>query len=177
MKKIGTSLFILLGAFSLYAQGTGSIIISPAEKFADRQGTLLEKRFDEVGTVETLNIQLEYISDLTNSDKLQCLRFDIQLPNNPVESTALLDTNEVNDLINFLKYISASVIKHPPADPNTEISFTDKYNLQIGCYWQKNNGWVLYLRIDAGNPTTETDISNSNIPTLLKTLVLGKSEM
>ena len=175
----GSSLFLLLslGVFHTNAQNLSNIPSSPAEIFANRKGTTLEKRFDEVGKVGLLNIQLEFISDLANSDKMQCIRFDIQMTNGSAGPSALLDSNEANELINFLKYLTTNVTNRPPVDPNTEISFANKYNLQIGCYWQKNSGWTVYLRTDAENPATETDIFQVDIPTLLKTLSLAKSEM
>lgn len=177
MKKTCLFLLLALGAGNIYAQNN-TITANPAESFANRKGTTLEKRFDQVGKVGYLNIQIEYISDLANSDKLQCIRFDIQTPNSTVAGpSALLDSNEVNGLISFLKYITANVINRPPVDPNTEISFADKYNLQIGCFWQKNSGWTLYLRTDAENPATETDILQPDIAALLKTLTSAKSEI
>jgi hypothetical protein len=149
----------------------------PAETFAARKGTILEKRFDEINKIGNLNIQLEYITDLTNRDKLQCVRFDIQPGENVSGSSALLDTNEVNEIISFLVYISNNVTNRPPVDPNTEISFTGKYNMQIGCFWQKNNGWILFLRTDAQNAATESDIPQLQIPVLLKDLNLAKAEI
>ena len=177
MKRSYLFLLLSVGCIQAFAQNAGSMTVSPAEAFADRKGTTLEKRFDEVGKVGLLNIQLEFMSDLTNSDKMQCIRFDIQLVNGSAGSFALLDSNEANELINFLKYITTNVINRPPVDPNTEISFANKYNVQLGCFWQKNNGWTVYIRTDAENPATETDIFQVDIPTLLKTLVLAKSEM
>ena len=177
MKKSWMLLGMVVGTLNLSAQNTGNSLIGPAEAFADRKGTILEKRFDEIGKVNQLNIQLEFISDLSNSEKMVCLRFDIQLPNNSTGPSALLDSAEVNGLIKFLKYITDNVTKTAPANPNTEISTTDKYNLQIGCYWEKSNGWIVYIRTDADNPSTETDIPQASIPSLLKTLTLGVSEM
>lgn len=176
MKKSGVLFLMLVGPFNLYAQNAD--ITSPAENFANRKETILEKRFDEVGKISTVNIQVEYLSDLSNSDKMQCIRFDIQPPNNaPGTSSTLLDSTEANGLISFLKYISDKVISNIPTNPNTEISVTDKYNFQIGCYWQKNSGWILYLRTDAENPETEADISQPNIAAFLKLLTLAKSEI
>ena len=138
---------------------------------------MLEKRFDEVGKVGALNIQLEYITDLTNNDKLQCIRFDIQQKNSSTGPSALLDSNEVNELISFLKYVSTNVIIKPPVDPNTEISFTTKYDIQIGCFWQSGSGWNLFVRTDSNNPGTETDIQQSDINTVLKLFRLSKAQM
>lgn len=177
MKKYVFFILLASGVFSLSAQNPVGNTVSPAENFANRKGTTLEKRFDEVGKISSLNIQLEYISDLSNSDKIQCIRFDVQMPNNATGPSALLDTNEVNELLHFLNYISTNVINRPPVDPNTEISFADKYNLQIGCYWQKNNGWTLFIRTDGADPATETDIAQIDIPQLIKTLTLAKSEI
>ncbi len=177
MKKTVFTLTLLASSIAGFAQGTASAETSPAEKFAARKSTIIEKRFDEVGKVGNMNIQVEYITDLTVNDKLQCIRFDIQMPNNASGPSALLDSNEVNELISFMKYISSNVITHPPVDPNTEISFTSKYNIEIGCFWQPNNGWTLFFRTDSQNPSTETDFAQADIPALLKTLRLAKAEM
>jgi hypothetical protein len=177
MKKLWMLPGLLLATFSIYAQNMNNAVSSPAETFAGRTGTILEKRFDEVNRINQVNIQLEYITDLSNHDKMACIRFDIQVPNNSSGPSALLDSNETNGLINFLKYITANVTQRAPVDPNTEISITNKYNLQIGCYWQKNSGWIVYIRTEADNSQTETDISQADIPALLKTLTLAVSEI
>lgn len=174
MKKSLLFLSLLAGASNLVAQDADQKFMSPAEKFANRKGTVLQKRFDEVDKIDYLNIQLEYISDLSNNDKMKCLRFDIQVPNNSAGPSAMLDSGEVNELLNFLNYITTNVVNRPPADPNTEISYTDKYNLLIGCYWQKNNGWILYLRTNAQDPTTEIDINAPKIQVLFKDLISVK---
>ena len=177
MKKKCLFFLIALGAGQLYAQNASSVLINPAETFVNRKGTVLEKRFDEVGKVGYLNVQIEYVTDLTSSDKMQCVRFDIELTNNTAGPSALLDTNEVNGLLSFLGYITSKVTNHPPVDPNTDISFTDKYNFQIGCFWQKNNGWTLYLRTETENPATETDVFQADVPGLIKILNLAKSDI
>jgi hypothetical protein len=122
-------------------------------------------------------VQVEYISDLSTNDKTQCVRFDIQQANTVPGPSVLLDSNEVNEIISFLKYISTNVITRPPVNPNTEISFTSKYNICVGCFWQGNNGWTLFLRTDSQNPATETDIAKADISALLKTLRLAKTEL
>jgi hypothetical protein len=176
MNKRYLFLIPIFSVCSLFAQAPNEGM-SPAEAFAARKGTILEKRFNEVGKVGQLNIQVEYITDLTNRDKMQGIRFDVQLTDNGSGPSAILDSNEVNEILNFLNYISANVTNRPPVDPNTEISFTGKYNLQVGCFWQKNNGWTLFLRTDAQNPATETDIMQTDVGSLLKTLHLAKSEI
>lgn len=177
MKKGGLFLLLAVGIVQMYAQDADSSLISPAEVFIGRKGTILEKRFDEVGKVGYLNVQIEYVNDLSNNDKIQCVRFDIQLANNSAGPSALLDTDEVNGLLAFLKNIRENVIKQPPADPNTDISFTDKYNFQIGCFWQKANGWILYLRTESENPATETDIYQNDIEGFEKILNLAESDI
>jgi hypothetical protein len=177
MKKNCLFLLLAFGISNTYAQNAISSSISPSEAFEQRKGTILEKRFDEVGKVGFLNIQIEYMYDLTTSDKMQCIRFDIQLANGTSGPSALLDSNEVNGILRFLNYINMDITNRPPVDPNTEVSYTDAYNLQIGCFWQKANGWVVYLRTDAENPATETDIMHLDVPALSKTLILAKSEL
>lgn len=151
--------------------------MSPAEGFAARKGTTLEKRFDEVGKIGMLNVQIEYITDLNTNDKMQCVRFDIDMKNGSTGPSALLDSNEVNDIIGFLKYITTAVIIKPPVDPNTEISFTTKYNIQVGCFWQSNNGWSVFLRTDAQNPGTEADFFHSDIVAVMNTLRLANTNL
>jgi hypothetical protein len=173
MKKISLCFLLVLGLQISRAQ----VVFSPSEVFAARKGTILEKRFDEVGKIGFLNIQIEYITDLTTNDKLQCIRFDIQVPNTTAGPSALLDSDEVNEVISFVKYISTNVITRPPVDPNTEISFTSKYDIQVGCFWQGNTGWTLFLRTDSKNPATETDILQGDINGLLKTLRLATAQI
>jgi hypothetical protein len=177
MKKNCLFLLLSFGVGNIYAQNAGARIVNPAEVFAGRMGTVIEKRFDEVGKVGYLNVQIEYISDLTTSDKMQCVRFDVQLANNTPGPSALLDTAEVSGLLSFLNYITAKVINHPPVDPNTDISFTDKYNFQIGTYWQKTNGWTVYLRTESENPSTETDIFQADVAGFIKILNVAKTDI
>jgi hypothetical protein len=176
MRKAAFLLSSVLVSLAGFAQ-VSTPDLSPAETFAARKETILQKRFDAVGKVGFLNIQIEYITDLTNSDKMQCIRFDIQMENNASGPSVLLDSNEVNELISFMKYISTNVTNRPPVDPNTDISFTSKYNIQIGCFWQVNKGWTLYIRTDASNPATETDILQGDINALLKTFMLAKAQI
>jgi len=175
MKKSCLLFLLASGISSLNAQS--AVKMNPAETFAARKGTILEKRFDEVGKVGMLNIQVEYISDLSNNDKMRCIRFDIQAGDNTSGPSALLDSNEANEIISFLNSINANVMNHSPVDPNTEISYTTTYNIQVGCFWQKNNGWVLFMRIDSQNPATETGFSQSDLGLLLKTLTTAKTEI
>ena len=175
MKKLNFVLLFAISTSAAIAQN-GSNDRSPSEIFEARKGAILEKRFDEIGKLGTLNIQIEYIKDLTTHDKIQCVRFDIESPNN-LTGTALLDTNEVNEVIGFIKYISGAVINHPPVDPNTEISFTSKYNVQLGCYWQSNNGWILFLRTEADNQSVEANLSDKDINSFLRALGIAKSQI
>ncbi len=176
MKKILVLIASLVITFQGFAQ-TGSKEMSPAETFAARKESILEKRFDEVGKVGSLNVQLEYITDLSKGDKLQCIRFDIVNKNNTIGPSALLDSNEANEIITFLKYISVNVINKRPAHPNTEISVTTKYDIQVGCYSQPGNGWSIFLRTDSQNSTTETEINWADVDYLIKTLTLAKTRM
>ncbi len=88
--------------------------VSPTEAFAERTGTVLQKRFDKIGKVGTLTIQAEYITDLTTGDKMPCIRFDVSGADNLSGHYAMLDTNEVNELISFLKYITTNITPRPP---------------------------------------------------------------
>ncbi len=179
MKKGCLSLLFAMGVTLSYAQTTETAVLqSPSEIFAARKGVILEKRFDEVNKIGNLNIQIEYLTDLNTGDKLQCVFFDIQQDNNSAKNhPALLDTNEVNELINFLKYIGANITNRPPVDPNTEISFTTQYNIEIGCYWQKSRGWILFLRTDSQNPATETDFAEGDINSVLRLFRLAKAQI
>ncbi len=175
MKK-GCLLFLFaMGAAVSNAQNNTPEVHSPAETFAARKGVIMEKRFDEVGKVGNLNVQIEYLSDLNTSDKLQCIRFDIQANN--TSHSALLDTNDVNELISFMKYLSTNVTNRPAVDPNTEISFTTQYDFQIGCFWQGSNGWVLFLRTDSQAPSTEADINQGDINSVLRIFRLAKAQI
>jgi len=176
MKKLNLVLLFAISTSAAIAQN-GSNDRSPSEIFEARKGAILEKRFDEIGKLGTLNIQIEYITDLTTHDKMQCVRFDVESPANNMIGTALLDTNEVNEVIGFVKYISGAVIKHPPVDPNTEISFTSKYDVQVGCYWRANNGWILFLRTEANNPSVEANISDKDVNSFLRALGIAKSQI
>ncbi len=176
MKKrviLAASLFTSLTGF---AQGNTKPQ-SPAESFAARKEIILEKRYDQVGKIGHLNVQLEYLKDIGSSEKMQCIRFDIQSQNNVPGPSALLDSNEVNGIISFLKFINTSVVTRPPVDPNTEISFTTKYNVQIGCYWQATRGWIIFLRTDTDSPSSEAEFALADMNSLQKTLNLAVEQM
>jgi hypothetical protein len=171
--------FLVFGIGNAYAQKENGKEISPAQSFSDRKGTVIEKRYDEVGKVGFVTVQIAYITDLTNSDKMECIDLDFQPPPNTTgqQVSGLLDTNQINGLLTFVNYITSKVTTHPPVDPNTEISFTDKYDFQIGCFWKKGAGWILFLQMDSQKPSTETDIYQADIAGFVKIMNLAKTEI
>lgn len=177
MKNLSLFILFALAATASKAQSDASAPKSPAELFDARKSAIIEKRYDEVGKMGNLNVQVEYLTDITAGNKLQCIRFDIQMENNPNGPYALLDTNEVNELLSFIKYVTANVTNRPPVDPNTEFNFTTKYDVQVGCYWKGNNGWLVFIRTDSQDASTEVDFGQRDVNGLIALLRDSKSQL
>lgn len=112
-----TTLFFILITFSLYSFGQNDTITSKTslESFSARSGSILEKKWFEIGEMSKTEIKVLQIKDLTTNQKTAGAVIETNIATGSGYSvqtrTAYLDMDEIDGLIKAVNYIKANLGK------------------------------------------------------------------
>lgn len=162
-------LAILCSALNLMAQSNEKLEkeLSKTEQFSLKTGTLIEKRFIDIGSINKAEIQVMIVKNLESGDSIVALRMEYNFVSNYSSDTkiAVLDSDEIEGLINSLKLIQEKVL--PSAVSNyTEIIYRSRSGFEAGCYWNKNS-WSPYLKLEKFDRNSYVYMKSSDIPMLI----------
>jgi hypothetical protein len=140
------SIFISL---NLVSQNKAIEQKSNTEAFYAKTGILIQKEYIKVGKFNRqLDIDILNITDINSNEKISGLKFELEVYSKFGNSTknAFVDKDEVEDIIKTLEFIQKNTFKSIP--PNyTELSFTSRSGMQIGCYYSKGK-WTAFTKLE-----------------------------
>ena len=145
-------LIILLAAFAFnlsYGQtATKENELSNAEKFSSKAGTLIQKEFIDVGTINKAEIKVIHYTDMISSETMSSVRFEYEVASSYSTDTkiASLDADEIDGLIKSIKLMQEKVFVSTPTN-YTEVTFKSRGGFEAGCYWSKGD-WATYLKLE-----------------------------
>lgn len=176
MKKL---LFVLISflMFSLsYGQtDTKEKEISNAEKFSSKAGTLIQKEFIDVGTINKTVVQVIHYSDLISNETVSSVRFEYEVVSSYSTDTkiASLDADEIDGLIKSIRMMQEKVFAMTPTN-YTEVTYRSRGGFEAGCYWSKGD-WATYLKLEKYDEKSYVFLKKDDFPALLALLEKAKT--
>jgi len=124
-------------------------VLSKAEQFSARSGTLIQKEYlkiGEVGTLSHLSVEVCYYKDLSTNEKINALV--IKRESVRYLYTAYFDSDEIDELIKLIKFIKGNICPTMPSN-YTEIIYKNKRDFSLICIWgEEKNKWSIKGYID-----------------------------
>jgi len=176
MKKL---LFVLISIlmFSVsYGQtDTKEKELSNAEKFSLKAGTLIQKEFIDVGTINKLKVQVIHYTDLVSNETVSSVRFEYEVASSYSTDTkiASLDADEIDGLIKSIKMMQEKIFAMTPAN-YTEVTYRSRGGFEAGCYWS-NGDWATYLKLEKYDSKSYVFLKKDDFPALLALLEKAKT--
>ncbi|HOK62960.1 MAG TPA: hypothetical protein PLE17_03600 [Soehngenia sp.] len=176
MKKL---LFVIISilTFSVsYGQtDTKEKELSNAEKFSLKAGTLIQKEFIDVGTINKLKVQVIHYTDLVSNETVSSVRFEYEVASSYSTDTkiASLDADEIDGLIKSIKMMQEKIFAMTPAN-YTEVTYRSRGGFEAGCYWS-NGDWATYLKLEKYDSKSYVFLKKDDFPALLALLEKAKT--
>jgi hypothetical protein len=141
--------FIAVSAFAQEQNGSkGDEMISTPDQ-------VMQREYVNISIVNHVSIVVEYITNVSNSQKVSALDLEFKTTGDNSETvTTLLDPDETDALVAFLQSIPDKISKATPPKNYTEYSFYAKSNFEAGCYWEDKK-WKAYIKIDREDSKAE----------------------
>jgi len=146
MKRV---LFIVLFLpTALFSQSHVDAGKSDAEKFSERDGSIIRKTFIEIGAFKKCDVKVVKYTDVINNDSISELRFSMDVTGTYTSDTkiASLDVDEVDALLKALRYIKDDGRKTEPKS-YTEIEYTTRSGFTAGCYYSRGD-WKFFIKLE-----------------------------
>lgn len=171
-------LLIIILAISLTSLSYGQSKekeLSKAEQFSAKAGTLIQKKFIDVGTIKKSNIKVVHYTDLISSETISSVRFEYDVASKYSTDTkiASLDADEIDGLIKSIKMIQEKIFTSTPTN-YTEVTYKSRGGFEAGCYWGKDN-WKTYLKLEKFDGKSYVFLTVEDFPELLSLLEKSKT--
>jgi hypothetical protein len=167
---------LLLGAaFILASTSFAQKSMSKAEAMVNTPDQAMQREFVTIGTLNHVNIIVEHIANTSTKEKIVALDLEYKMPEEGPTFSVLLDADEMDALIAFIKSAKDEIPKSSLPKNYMEYSFISKSGFEAGCYWDKE--WKAYLKIDKDDSKTDVELSRSDLNDLLSALKDAKDKM
>ena len=176
MKKL---LFVIISilTFSVsYGQtDTKEKELSNAEKFSLKAGTLIQKEFIDVGTINKLKVQVIHYTDLVSNETVSSVRFEYEVASSysTDPKIASLDADEIDGLIKSIRMMQEKVFAMTPTN-YTEVTYRSRGGFEAGCYWSKGD-WATYLKLEKYDGKSYVFLKKDDFLALLALLEKAKT--
>ncbi len=180
MKKLLITMILTVFFFTVVAQQaakTKEHEISNAEKFSDRSGSLIQKEFIDIGSLDQCKIQVAKFTDLMNGQKSSAVRFEYEYKSSYSSGTklALLDADEIDGLIKSIKIIQEKVL--PISASNyTEVNFSSRSGFSAGCFSKKDT-WTTFMKLEKYDSNSYIFMEKDDLEKLLTILEQAKAKL
>ena len=176
MKKL---LFVLISIlmFSVsYGQtDTKEKELSNAEKFSSKAGTLIQKQFIDVGTINKAEVKVIHYTDLISNETVSSVRFEYEVASSysTDPKIASLDADEIDGLIKSIRMMQEKVFAMTPTN-YTEVTYRSRGGFEAGCYWSKGD-WATYLKLEKYDGKSYVFLKKDDFLVLLALLEKAKT--
>lgn len=175
MRKLTLLLLIFMYGAFINAQTTKDQELSNAEKFSAKSGTLIQKEFIDLGTVEKAQLKVVHYTDMISNESISSLRIEYDVVSSYSTDTkiASLDADEIDGLIKSIKLIQEKVFATTPTN-YTEVTYKSRGGFEAGCFWSKGD-WSTYLKLEQYDSKSYVFIKKDDFTVLLGLLDKAKS--
>jgi hypothetical protein len=122
--------------------------LSNIEKFSAKSGTLLEKRFIDIGSLKSVKVRVLILTDMVSQARVSGVRLEYEHTSRLGSDTkiAFLDPDEVDGLIKSIDVLRRKVFISSP-DSYTEVQFSSRGGFEAGCYFGSGK-WSTFLKLE-----------------------------
>jgi hypothetical protein len=149
MKKSSLFLVALISCFIGFAQQeVKEKSLSKTVEFSEKNGVLLQKEFEDLGSIKGVTFKNAYIKDLLTGEKIVALKLESSYyigSGSSVDYSGILDFDELDACIKSLKYIKENLITTIP-QLYTEIEYKTRDGIKIGTYLANKTQWKLFIQ-------------------------------
>ena len=178
MKNLLVVLLVLTGIqFSHGQSDTKENELSNAELFSSKSGTLIEKKFGNIGTVKDVEVKVVRYKDLMTGEEIQALLLQYEVASSYSTDTksASLDSDEIDGLIKSIKMMQDNVFNTSPTT-YTEVTYKSRGGFEAGCFSKKGD-WSTYLKLEKFDGKSYVFLKKDDFPELLVLLEKAYSAM
>lgn len=171
--KLTKTILALAGLFLITtasAFGQTKDKLTQAEQFGVQAGTLIERKFIDIGEVNGILIQVIKFKDLISGKTQSALRFE-----SSNSKTATLDAYEIDGLMKSIKNLQTLVLPTTP-EVYTEVTFRSKSGFEAGAYFDEGS-WTAYIRLEEYDRESFRILTTANFSVLLGYLEQAKLKM
>jgi hypothetical protein len=150
---------------------------SNIEKFSAKSGSLIEKRFIDIGSVKETRVKVLVLTDLISNAKVSGVKFEKDTATKYTTDTksAFLDLDEVDGLIKSVNVIRTKVLPSTP-EIYTEVVFTSRSGYSSGCYFSKGK-WNAFMKLERFDNDSYEWLQPEDFETLVNLLQQAKLKM
>lgn len=179
MKKLLPLLILLFAVPSIaqIAKPTPERELSKLEQFSAKSGSLFEKRFEPIGTVKGVKIEIYTLTDLVVGTKISGLRIeaDVYASYGSSTKTAVLDADEIDGLIKSIMLMQSDVFP-TTKDVYTEIKYQSRGGFEAGAYYADKK-WTAFLKLEKYDSHSMVDMKPESFGELLTVLQKAKEKL
>ncbi len=149
---------------------------SNIEKFSSNSGTLIEKEFIPVGSVnKEIKIQVILVSDLISTQRVSGIQVEYKSKYSTNSTSTFLDKDEINAFINALGIIKDQIIVNSPKNYK-EVIFSSRSGFRTGCYWDKGK-WVSFIQVNKRDSKSYAFITIEELTQLSDQLIKASKKL
>lgn len=158
-------MFIIASSIFVFGQEK---VVSKADQFSSKSGTLFQKEYINIGKIRTLEIQVLKVTDLISGAKVSGLLFQFNSYDNyNHQYIAKLDLDEIDGLIKSIKTIQSTVFPSVKAN-YTEFIFRSRTGFEFGTYYDQSElKWKVYVQLDKNLDKSLYRLNIDDVPILL----------
>jgi hypothetical protein len=150
---------------------------SNIEKFMERTGVLIENEYLFLGQV-VVKIYLVTTTDTKTKLTKKAVKFayknDSEEYHNLGNNTALIDEDELPDLIEAVKSVSNKYIKSNSHNDQTVVTYKSRCGLEFGCFFD-GKGWYPTLWLNRYDSSSIVLVKKHHLPEILSLLEKAQS--
>lgn len=175
MKKIIIIVLVLIVNIA-YTQDDKSM--SNSDLFANKPGTYIKKEITDHATARNIKFSILKLTNLKDDTQSTSLRLETTV-NTRISTRsfiASIDSDEVDGLIETLKYIKSLIGSVPSA--YTEVIYTTRGRFRAGAYYNDEKvAWVPFLKIDNISDDSMIIFKESEVEILMNIITGAKPKL
>ena len=179
-KNLHLIILLLICSFSnSYAQESKEKLLSNADQFSAKAGTLIEKQFINIGIVKGVEVEVLKLKDLNDGLTKSALRlkYDVKSSYSNDTKIASLDSDEIEGLIKSIKNLQNNVFTST-REIYTEVTFKSRTGFEAGAYYEPTKSkWSAYIQISKYDSKSLVFLNVDDFASLLSLIEQAKTKL